>query len=276
MESKMSLRWRFADWVTAPSNPRFAMVGAARVWTWLFGPVSPLLQTNWREEAKTEVVLTESMRGMDCREAPGSWGSRGDFEVGEKDPLFGVLRDEFIACKFDLREMTRIVARTVAYQREAMDLDVYAPLRRLAPLVQRIPGEVIWDSLVGWQPDDAPPDSKMKSIDERQVPGGDHALRILGRGSREWTDESMPLVSFSITRLMSGGDSVLRAAESLAGPDGLVMDSGAIIRRLFLSVLSREPQSRELAAADQFLSAGGSGADIAWALLNTSEFLFNH
>ena len=276
MESKMSLRWRFADWVTAPSNPRFAMVGAARVWTWLFGPVSPMLQTNWREEAKTEVVLTESMRGMDCREAPGSWGSRGDFEVGEKDPLFGVLRDEFIACKFDLREMTRIVARTVAYQREAMDLDVYAPLRRLAPLVRRIPGEVIWDSLVGWQPDDAPPDSKMKSIDERQVPGGDHALRILGRGSREWTDESMPLVSFSITRLMSGGNSVLRAAESLAGPDGLVMDSEAIIRRLFLSVLSREPQARELAAADQFLATGGSGADIAWALLNTSEFLFNH
>lgn len=275
-ESKKSLRWRFADWVTAPSNPRFAMVGAARVWTWLFGPVSPMLQTNWREEAKTEVVLTESMRGMDCREAPGSWGSIGDFEVGEKDPLFVVLRDEFIACKFDLREMTRIVARTVAYQREAMDLDVYAPLRRLAPLVRRIPGEVIWDSLVGWQPDDAPPDSIVKSIDERQVPGGDHALRILGRGSREWTDESMPLVSFSITRLMSGGDSVLRAAESLAGPDGLVIDSGAIIRRLFLSVLSREPQSRELAAADQFLSAGGSGADIAWALLNTSEFLFNH
>ena len=68
----------------------------------------------------------------------------------------------------------------------------------------------------------------------------------------------------------------MRAAESLAGPDGLVIDSGAIIRRLFLSVLSREPQSRELAAADQFLSAGGSGADIAWALLNTSEFLFNH
>ncbi len=248
MESKMSLRWRFADWVTAPSNPRFAMVGAARVWTWLFGPVNPVLQNNWREDAKTEVVLTESMRGMDCREAPGSWGSRGDFEVGEKDPLFGVLRDEFIACKFDLREMTRIVARTVAYQREAMDLDVYAPLRRLAPLVRRIPGEVIWDSLVGWQPDDAPPDSKMKSIDERQVPGGDHALRILGRGSREWTDESMPLVSFSNTRLMSGGNSVLRAAESLAGPDGLVMDSEAIIRRLFLSVLSREPQARELAA----------------------------
>ena len=275
--TRKSLREKLAEWVTSETNPRFAMVGAARVWTWLFGPLNPEMQVNWREEAAAEeVVLTQPMRGMDCREAPGAWGRRGDFDLAEKDPLFVVLRDELIACKYDLREMTRIAARTLAYQREAMDIDVYGPPRRLAPVVRRIPGEVIWDALAGWQPDDVPPESKVKSIDELQVPADDHALRLLGRGSREWTDESMPLISFSITRFMSGSDSVMRAAKSLAGPEGLVMDSAAITRQLFRSVLSREPQARELAVADQFLTDGGSGADIAWALLNTSEFLFNH
>jgi hypothetical protein len=272
----MSRQEKLATWVTAPRNPRFAMVGAARVWTWLFGPVSTEVQGNWREDANMEVVLPLKMRGMDCREAPGSWGRLGDFEKAESDPLFVALRDEFIACRFDLREMTRIVARTLAYQREAMDVNVYRPNERMAPLVRRIPAEVVWDTWVEWQPDDAPLEAKVMSIDMSQVPAADHALRILGRGSREWTDESMPLISFSITRLISGGESVSRAAKNLGGPDGWLTDSEAITRRLFRAVLSRDPQASELAVADRHLAAGGSGADIAWALINTSEFLFNH
>ncbi len=252
------------------------MVGAARVWSWLFGPVTVVEQANWREEAKTEVAVTGMMRGGDCREAPRSWGRRGDFEAGEKDPLFVALRDQFIACQFDLREMTRIVARTMAYQRESIDPDYSLPVNRIAPLMRRIPSEVILDTLVDWQSKDALPAAMVKSIDERQVPADGHPLQILGRGSREWTDESLPLISFSLTRLMSCGDLVSGAAKTLGGPVGLVTDSQAITRRLFLAVLSREPLASEIAAADRFLVAGGSADDVAWALLNTSEFLFNH
>jgi hypothetical protein len=55
-----------------------------------------------------------------------------------------------------------------------------------------------------------------------------------------------------------------------------------IVRRLFVSVLVRPPDSRELALALEPVRAKGTGArrqaleDVLWALFNSKEFLYNH
>ena len=57
-------------------------------------------------------------------------------------------------------------------------------------------------------------------------------------------------------------------------------EAGGLIVALYLAVLSRPPSSDEVGLGTRYLAASGTrreGAeDLAWALLNSPEFLFNH
>jgi hypothetical protein len=58
-------------------------------------------------------------------------------------------------------------------------------------------------------------------------------------------------------------------------------DDGALAEELYLTFYSRPPTARERAAAVEYLR-GAPGArrqaaeDLAWSLLNSLEFVFNH
>ena len=60
------------------------------------------------------------------------------------------------------------------------------------------------------------------------------------------------------------------------------MDDEEIVRRLFVSALARQPDSRELALALEPMRAKGPGRaaqafeDVLWAIFNSKEFLYNH
>jgi hypothetical protein len=53
-----------------------------------------------------------------------------------------------------------------------------------------------------------------------------------------------------------------------------------IARELYLTILSRQPTSEELKTVAEYVGAAKSkrdaALDIAWALINTSEFLYRH
>ena len=54
-----------------------------------------------------------------------------------------------------------------------------------------------------------------------------------------------------------------------------------IVRELYLSIYNRLPQSRELETALRFFNIPGATQatatqDLAWALINSAEFVFNH
>ena len=54
-----------------------------------------------------------------------------------------------------------------------------------------------------------------------------------------------------------------------------------VIRALYVGILSREPVEAELAAAEKYFRTPGLGQwqaahDLAWALVNTKEFLYRH
>jgi hypothetical protein len=55
----------------------------------------------------------------------------------------------------------------------------------------------------------------------------------------------------------------------------------ALIRLLYLAILSRNPTEEELAAAEKYFQTDGlsykqAEEDLAWALINTKEFLYRH
>jgi hypothetical protein len=61
------------------------------------------------------------------------------------------------------------------------------------------------------------------------------------------------------------------------------MDTAGRIETLYLATLSRKPREDELAKLTKFVDSGGPTndskkalSDVFWALLNSSEFMFNH
>ena len=172
--------------------------------------------------------------------------------------------------RFDAREFQRILMRTEAYQRAAT-VSVYQGWGHPwtfspQPRLRRMTAEQAWDSIVRLG-DVTNPASPLAAQLPQSLPFS-HPLRILGRGSREWNDDSAPAISFALCRWMLNGEIIHHSAEvaARANPD---------VESLFLATLSRRPTENEASAAKRHLAAyPGDLASIAQALINTSEFLF--
>jgi len=166
------------------------------------------------------------------------------------------LADVFRHCGYRIGLFQSILARTRAYGRAGVDPG-HSGYMIPAPHIRRLPAEVIWDAL-----------SAEKSAQLPQVPPLEHPLRMLGRGTREWSDESITPISHELARFMMNS-----AEMQLAVAPGQADRS---TEDLFLSILGRYPNSREKAIAQQHRNEAPETAvqDIAWALLNTREFMF--
>lgn len=255
-------RAQVARWmVEQEESRRFALVAALRVWSSLFGmPVQMVDKTiggvddapPWHGIHRKPILNNVS---NDCFSATprgqSTWvgleiNSPADFTQGTK-----VLIEEFLRCGGRLGELQRILARTDAYQRSGIDYNTdwngcyLAP----APQIRRLPSEVIWKVVSG-----------EFDLQIPQVPKPAHPLRMLGRGTREWTDESLTPISHELVRFMMN--------------DKLVAQATAKARRaddMFLEFLGRTPTQHESAAISR---GAASDEDVAWALLNTQEFMF--
>jgi hypothetical protein len=118
-EVNEGLRSSFAKWMTAPSNPRFAMTIANRMWARIMG-----------------VGLTQSLKNLDHP------------EESSNPALLRHLASEMVRVKFDMKEFMRILYNTQTYQREATttELAMGAPYYFQGPLLRRMSAEQAWDS----------------------------------------------------------------------------------------------------------------------------------
>jgi hypothetical protein len=262
-----------ATWWTERANPRFTAATALRVWQWLFGPVENEAQSAWRESATAPVSPSEAVRQESCGFPPKQTTATGLDPDWLQERWFQTLSSVLLRCRMDLREFQRVLARTEAYQRAGQGPQPHAPVPLHAPQIRRLPAEVVWDALVSWLPEQT---QDSRSIDLPQAPDGTHPLRLLGRGSREWADESLPVVSFSVARFFQEEARVRQAAVELAmrsvGAAGLDSPDRQV-ETLFLTILGRLPEQAEQARAMQFAKAAGP-AELAWSLINSAEFLF--
>ncbi|MDB6138766.1 MAG: hypothetical protein JWO94_1838 [Verrucomicrobiaceae bacterium] len=267
-------RLQLADAIAGSGSKRLARTAALRVWRGLFG--MPGLENDQTTDGENAWPAWSEMMpkdfeasGTSCFNAPHrpSWLGN-DFAGDHYAEAVHALAEVFEHCGFKLGELQRILTRTEAYGREGYELGALGGYTYLlpAPQVRRLPSEVIWDALVwrmpsgqrDWQP----------SAASAQVPDESHPLRLLGRGRREWPDESTTPVSFELTRFMMNSAVMNQTVSGSA----VVVD----VDELVLSILGRMPTAQEKAAAMRRVreSPASAGQDIAWALLNTSEFLF--
>ncbi|MCM8534472.1 MAG: DUF1549 and DUF1553 domain-containing protein [Lentisphaeraceae bacterium] len=136
-------RHAFAEWVTSNDNPMFTKVIVNRMWDKYMGAplVGPLLNTGVKSYGANKELTEALMKYMQ-------------------------------STKFDLREFSKSILKSRAYQRVAIseDLDPKAKNYFAGPVLRRLTSEQLWDSLMSLALED--PDSKLPKkpkMDTRQL-----------------------------------------------------------------------------------------------------------
>lgn len=251
-------RGRLAQWVTHPQNHAFARATVNRVWALMFS--RPLV------EPVDNIPLDDSV-----------------------PPMLDTLADDFAKHGFDLRRLIRIIARSDAFRRDSRAAFAITPEHEQAwcvfPLTQLRPEQVAGSLFQA---------SKLAAIDSsssiltRLSVFGDmqRFLRRFGdRGEDDFVEEAVTIPQRLI--MMNGNLVTERTRINLINNAAtrigyLVSDNEQAVQLLSLCVLNRPPAATEIPELLAHLedkrgqSRHRALSDIAWAMLNSTEFSWNH
>lgn len=258
----------FADWLITPSNPWFTRNIANRAWSWLLG------------------------RGI-IHEADDI---RPD-NLPSNPELLAFLQQELITAQYDLRHLFRVILNSRTYQAssipasehpQASALFAYYPVRRLEAEVLidaicQVTGTTEKYSSAIPEPFTYIPESyRTVSLADASITSP--FLEMFGRSTRATGLESERNNSFTapqrlhllnsahIQRKIDEGPALQELLRSEDKPEELA-------DKLYLTILSRYPSEEERAVMGDYRSGGWGrrpGLDVAWALMNTAEFLCRH
>ena len=261
----------FADWLITPSNAWFSRSIANRVWSWFMG--------------RGVIHEPDDIRPDNPPVQP---------------VLLACLEHELIAARFDLRQLYRLILNSRTYQQSSIPRSTNAEAQTVFACypVRRLDAEVLIDALC-WIGGDGekyssaiPEPFTFIPENQRTIALADGSitspfLEMFGRPPRDTGLESernnqptdaqrLYLLNSSDVQRRIARSRLLRRVMELAG-----RDRRAVSTWLYLTILSREPTAAEVAAAENYVrSSGGSQKDamddLAWALINSKEFLYRH
>lgn len=262
----------FADWLTAPENPWFARNAVNRVWAWLLG------------------------RGI--VHEPDDF--RPDNPPSNPE-LLTWLEKQLVASHYDLKHIYRLILNSSTYQLSCVPQTdrpegevnfAFYPLRRLE-------AEVLIDALnqiTGTTEKYSSPIPEPFTFipeDQRSIALADGSitssfLELFGRSARDTglasERNNNPTAAQRLHLLNSSH--IQRKIEQSRKLRALMQTKGrgnpqAVVNGLYLTILSRFPtdKEREIAEAYSRSREGNSremAVDLAWALINSAEFLYRH
>ena len=256
-------RTALASWLTQPDNGFFAKAIANRIWSHYLGrglvePIDDIRETN----------------------------------PATNEPLMKALAQHMVDVKFDLREFTRTLLQSQVYQlsSEANEANRDDQQNFSHAAYRTLPAEALLDaiSLVTGVPEKFngwPEGYRAIQIWDNRMPS--YFFTIFGRPVRatvcECERSSEPSISQALHLLNS--PEIMAKIQHRAGTARRLADSeltdDGIIDELYLTTLSRFPNDEERglmrdAFSDPETARAEAVQDILWALLNTSEFIFNH
>ena len=261
----------FADWLITAENPWFARNIANRMWAWLMG--------------RGIIHEPDDIRPDNPAANP---------------ELLAYLEEELVKADYDLRFVVRLILNSSTYQQssiprsdhpEAEALFGYYPVRRLD-------AEVLIDALCGIfgrgesyssaipEPFTYIPEQQ-RTIELADGSITSQFLEMFGRPTRDTglvserdcqpTDaQRLHLLNSShIQKKIENSPRLRLWVRTAKG------DNRALIRSAYLNILSRHPRLTEMTAALEYFQTDGvsqmqAAADLAWALINTKEFLYRH
>lgn len=258
----------FADWLITPSNPWFTLNIVNRIWYWLLG--------------RGIVHEPDDIRADNPAQNPA---------------LLTWLQSELVKSNYNLRHIYKIILNSAAYQRASSSAGAKNADTNFARYsLRRLDAEVLIDALnqvTGTTESySSPIPEPFTFIPESQrsisLPDGSISssfLEMFGRpprdsgleserNNRPTADQRLHLLNSShIQRKIERGPNI----SALVRPGTLQQEIGD---ELYLSILSRFPTEAERTVLGLYFQHAATRRDavidIAWALINSAEFMYKH
>jgi hypothetical protein len=255
-------RQALAAWMTDPKNEYFSGAIINRIWRHYLG-----------------AGLVEPVDDLRASNPPSN------------PELWQALNEEFVAHRFDLKHLMRLILNSRTYQRTSATRPGNRTDGRFYShyYARRLPAEVLLDALsqATGVPDHFPgyplglragqlPDPALKS----------YFLSLFGRSERVTACACERSGEVTMPQLLhlQNGDSVVEKVRAADGRLSKLLEANRpeaeILDELFLATLCRPPSKEVAARVSRALAEGGSREevfrDLFWALLNSKEFAFNH
>jgi hypothetical protein len=237
-----------AEWATSSNNKYFARAAVNRIWAIFFG-----------------VGLVEPVDDL--------------LREGGKNEMLEELARQFADHQFDLKFLIRAIVNTREYQLTSMRTDPSQDDSRLFACmpVKPLSTEQVIASLMEATGYQAPANAGLL----RSELGGSFA-RQPNKPTEFQT--SIPQALALMNGKFVNDATALERSRTLAAVAGSpFFDTAGKVETLYLAALGRKPTAVESARLVAYVDKGGpSGdpnqalADVFWALLNSSEFVFNH
>lgn len=253
-------RTQLAKWLTSKENPYFAKSLANRYWSYFFGRgiIDPV----------DDIRLSNPPTNAD---------------------LLNALTADFIASKFDTKQLIRTIVSSHAYQRtfEPNNFNEDDDLHYSHAAPRRLSAEPLFDAIMiaTGSPQNlpgAPAGFRASQLPDSSVQNP--FLDMFGRAPREspCECERSSEVSLAQTLTLINGPTI---SDAIVHPQGLIArlvaekaDAKKTVEEIYLATVSRFPNDTELNQGQKYLAEFGlsDGAqDLLWALINSPAFLFN-
>jgi hypothetical protein len=250
-----SRRDQLAHWVTDPGNPHFGRAAVNRVWALLLGR-----------------PLVDPVDNLEAADTP---------------PVLQILADDFTAHGHDLRRLIRIIVRTQVYRLDSAaefpireeDENGWAvfPLTRLRP--EQVAGGILQAGSVKTIDSDSHILVRLASYGQQN----EFLQRYGDSGEDEFTGRGGTIPQRLL--MMNGHllqEHIREAPFNAATQIGVMSrDDAHAIETAYLTVLTRRPTDAEMRHFTRALASPESRKarqleDMYWALLNATEFSWNH
>jgi hypothetical protein len=269
----------FADWLMVPKNPWFTRNIANRLWAWLLG--------------RGIIHEPDDIRGDNPPSNPG---------------LLAYLEKELVAGRYDLRRLYRLILNSKTYQLSSKPRSTapQAEANFASYSLRRLEAEVLIDAIneitgaSDLYTSAIPEPFTYIPADQPAVALADGSitspfLALFGRSARAtgMEDERVNKMLPSQWLHLLNSSHIQRKLDQ--GPKlKAIWDSGRpppeIVEELYLTILSRFPTPEEVKLVEAYgkpATASRSGqpatgkrredwVDVAWALINSPEFLYRH
>ena len=260
----------FADWLIAPQNPWFARNAVNRVWSWLLG--------------RGIIQEPDDIRPDNPPSNP---------------ELLAFLEQEFVASHYNLKSIYRLILNSQTYQLSSIPRTAspraaanfaYYPLRRLdaevlADAICETTGTTeTYTSAIPEPFTFIPEEQRSISLPDGSITSA--FLELFGRPPRDTgleSERNNRLTAAQELHLLNASH-VERKIEQSPQFQYLIRTSKGgreLVTALYLTILSRPPTAEELQAVNAYGQNGNlkpreAAIDLAWALMNSAEFLYRH
>jgi uncharacterized protein DUF1553/uncharacterized protein DUF1549 len=261
----------FAEWLIRRDNPWFARTIVNRVWAWLLG--------------RGIIHEPDDIRPDNPAVYP---------------EVLAYLEQELVKADYDLKQIYRKILNSHTYQRSSIPRSEHPDAEALFAhyKVRPLDAEVLIDALCAvfgaeesysslipepytyipkYQRTIALADGSITSqfLELFDRPARDTGL-VSERNSEPTSAQRLHLLNSTHIQRMIERSGQLRRLVALGQGN-----PRRAIRILYLSILSRYPTTSELDTAERYAQTAGlsgkqAGIDLAWALINTKEFLYRH